>query len=739
MRNDPLRGLIEAITNADDSYGDEEGPILIRLPKPEADGWAFMIADRAHGIAHEEMERKLLKWGEATSGHERGESKRGNRGRGAKDLAAFGKVRWDSIHEGHYSWLYLGSDGRGRQSEKPVNATNELRKQLGTQHDGTVVTVTCRRTQVTRPQKDRLKQRLERCVPLRDIMLNEHRVVRLQYAEDPPVRLTYVPPAGAKELERVQVPIEGYPGLASVCIQEVSAPFSEDPTDLCRESGLLIKSGRAVHEATLFSFESNPYAGFFLGEVRWDTIDDLSRQYDSRDELGEPHPPENDRPVIPVDRDGLDRRHPAYRALRRAAEGVLRKHFARKAEEARGSANESVETRRRLSDLARVVARFRSDKNEEFELEDPLRYTATGTLDPQVPDLAVIPPVKVMEQATQHTFTIQVRQDSAAEPEAKAHLAVISDPDALIQLSSEEVELVSSQRHQGVLRGTFRVDAGNVNGQAHGEVTVEGLRPVTLDITVVEPAIVLPPEPPLTFMFEKPQYVVPSGRKRTILVLAPTVAVAKHGSTMLLTNSNPQGLLIRHMRLELAPSRDGDWYQVPIEVEGRQHGAKATLAAHLGSSPLKDRTNITIGRAQSGPPIPQIKIDSLPGYQRGSWDVDDDGQITITINATHAAVQRYFGAAPDFVNQEGTEARLIMAEVVADLVVRDLILRRYRAREIEVTSMFAERARMLSELLPSCHSSLLSDGELNRVTSGATETQRKPQSSLQSTKEAESR
>ena len=182
MGNDILLGLIELITNSDDQYGDQRGGILIEFPKPEANDtkWQVRVSDRATGIPFEDVEEKLLKFGGRTSGYERGEEKRGNRGRGAKDLSAFGHVRWDIIKDGKYFWLWLDRSGDGEMSERPVPAES-YREELGIPRDGVVATITSDRSRCRRPHRERIKQRLEYAVQMRGIMSNPKRAVKLTY------------------------------------------------------------------------------------------------------------------------------------------------------------------------------------------------------------------------------------------------------------------------------------------------------------------------------------------------------------------------------------------------------------------------------------------------------------------------------------------------------------------------------------------------------------------------------
>jgi hypothetical protein len=231
---------------------------------------------------------------------------------------------------------------------------------------------------------------------------------------------------------------------------------------------------------------------------------------------------------------------------------------------------------------------------------------------------------------------------------------------------------------------------------------------------VVEPEEPLPPLAPLTFEFERSSYRVPAGKRKRVLLLAPTAAVERHGTEVTLDNSNPHGVLIRQKHVTLAPSPDGDWYQEVIEIEGRQHGATATVTAQCGSGPLRAETTITVRADQSGPPAPEIKLAALNSFVPGTFETDEEtGKVTITVNATHPAARRYFGPHPDFPLQESIEARMMVAEVAADLTVLDVLRRHLRQQPLPVEQMYRRRFQMLKDLLPLCHASQLADAELS--------------------------
>ncbi|MBJ7604466.1 MAG: hypothetical protein JF888_14995 [Candidatus Dormibacteraeota bacterium] len=723
MGNDTLLGLIELITNSDDKYGNQRGAILVRFPKRESDEtWQVQVSDKAGGIEFGVLKDTLLSQGGRTSGHEKGEVKRGNRGRGAKDLCHFGAVRWDIFKDGKYFWLQLDRSGEGRKSKRPERAdlpASEIGFPLG--KSGVVATITCEGNRIRRPQRDRIKQRLEQSVQLRDIMSSSIRSVKLEYGGEETINLRYLEPKGAVWHPHVDVEVKGYAGLARVDVGEVATPFQDDPKDPCRQSGLLIKSGRAIHEATLYRYENSPYAGYFFGSVRWDSIDDLSREFDDREEAHLPADSANNTQIIRPDRKGLNDQHPAAKALKLAVEEILRPHIERKANELGSGGRESRETRARLAGLARVVARFQAAKAEELELDAGPTSSRGVDLTPDVPILEVVPPRKRLEIGTAQTFSVRLRGDAlVGQPgECQVLLSVASEPEGCIELASTSVALTPDQRLKSRYTGTFRAFAPSLEGSSVIEVTVPGgLASTLVDIDVVEPDIPIPPPAPLTFQFERTQYRVAAGKRKSLLLLAPKAAIDRHGRFVVVTSSDMQGVLVRQRDLELGPSLDGDWYQALVEVEARQHGAKATLSAVCGTGPLRAETTVEVRRDETGPLPPTIRIASVPGYVRGTFETDDAGAVTITVNATHQGVKRYFGAPPDFPGQESIPARLLMAEIVADLTVLDTLRRLLKQQALTVEQTYRRRFQLLSELLPLCHASQLSEDDLGSPSAG---------------------
>jgi len=104
---DVVRALVEMITNASDSYSRLErrgahvdGVIEVAAERLRSGEYnRVAVRDHAEGMRRQDLDERILQVGARTS--ERGD--RGVQGRGAKDIAFFGKARYESIKDGHYA------------------------------------------------------------------------------------------------------------------------------------------------------------------------------------------------------------------------------------------------------------------------------------------------------------------------------------------------------------------------------------------------------------------------------------------------------------------------------------------------------------------------------------------------------------------------------------------------------------------------------------------------------------
>ena len=176
---DVFDAVVELVTNADDRYQrlGIDGVIEIEVQRQRLSRNSILhVRDFADGMTDSDMGSKLARRGGRVSGLEAGEKVRGTSSRGAKDVAALGRVTFDSIaQDGRYHRCQIeGADFTPFESQ-PV--TSRIRKELGLpKGTGTLVTIEVESRHKI-PRHDNLVRKIERLVPLREIFRDTRREV----------------------------------------------------------------------------------------------------------------------------------------------------------------------------------------------------------------------------------------------------------------------------------------------------------------------------------------------------------------------------------------------------------------------------------------------------------------------------------------------------------------------------------------------------------------------------------
>lgn len=389
MRGKVERALVELITNSDDSYRalEDEGKKISRKIRIEikrrkkGQPSIVIVRDRASGMKRKEMYDKLGTLGRRTSGHEIGKARRGLHGRGARDVAAFGSVHFESIKNGEYNHLIISYPSLKCRFSEPHSkkANKEIREKLGIPRDnGTVVTIEVK-SRFPVPLHETLVKDFSRYYSLRDIFANPSREVTIidLNKENGGDKLIYKYPEGEVIFDK-DIAIPNYPeAKAHFVIREYPTSFKQD----YRESreGILVKSKSAIHDCTYFGLESENFAWRFSGELCCEFIDKLVREYDDCEEANPDNPkyPENN-PIrlLHPSRDGLIPDHPFAQALYKKFKEILQDKIneLKAAEEPpkRDVTNEGLD--KKLDSLSKEVSKV--FKNKLKEIEEEIRNTS---------------------------------------------------------------------------------------------------------------------------------------------------------------------------------------------------------------------------------------------------------------------------------------------------------------------------------------------------------------------------
>lgn len=353
IKKDPVRALVELITNSDDSYRRLEekgekvsGKIIIKVKRQRGHG-VFRVVDEAEGFDEKLMDRSVGVYGEATSGFVDGRGVRGFFGRGLKEAIlgmGYGEVR--SIKNGRYYECSLNIEKYERQKSR--KATQFYRDRLGTNKNGTEVTLITTRRGIRVPKFETLKRCLEMHYCLRDIMFsNKRKMLLVEEDRKGNIKskesLSYKFPVGTrlhKEVIRLDSPYEE--AEIYLEISRATEPLSGREEGYLRENGLLIGSRNAIHEISLFRFDENEYALRLYGRCVCEFLDTLIRK---------------DETVISDNRDGLDWTHAFNKTLRSRVEKVIEKFVQdeRQKAEAKRQLVESEKTRKRFKSTLKKI------------------------------------------------------------------------------------------------------------------------------------------------------------------------------------------------------------------------------------------------------------------------------------------------------------------------------------------------------------------------------------------------
>lgn len=356
--NDLLKGLLELITNSDESYARLEsrglpasGRIEIEVGRhPRKKQTIIRIIDWAEGMDDSQLERCVGSYGEDTSG----QIGRGIFGMGLKDtINAFGEGVITTFKDGRkYECTLTGFEDLVIKSYQGVS--NSDRKEFRNTKGGTVVEILVKNPKVKILFIDTLRQKLQTHVCLRGIMTDSARKVALRDLHGGSVdELSYQLPDGETLLDAVELELPSYPSVKPrLTVKRASGSDLLSQEGSYRTGGILITSKRTYHEATLFGFDNDPHAARLFGHLRCDEIYDLQAAGD---------------PIVDKNRNGLKKDHPLTRELFEIAckqiEIIVTKEKER--EKQKKAALEKEETLRRFKDAARNLNQI---ANKELQI-----------------------------------------------------------------------------------------------------------------------------------------------------------------------------------------------------------------------------------------------------------------------------------------------------------------------------------------------------------------------------------
>ena len=192
-----------------------------------------------------------------------------------------------SIKNGIYSECLLDGDGIFENMEPKKAAPKDFKQLMISENENgylVLIEMKARENDLHIPLFDTLRETLQKHVSLRDIMTSPRRIVKLcDINLNREEILSYRYPVGTSIHKEMNVEIPGYPdGKIDVEIFKAEEELSQAEEGYTRDGGLVIRSGTAIHDSTLFRYDSDKYARKLYGTIRCEYIDKLIIQEEAR-------------------------------------------------------------------------------------------------------------------------------------------------------------------------------------------------------------------------------------------------------------------------------------------------------------------------------------------------------------------------------------------------------------------------------------------------------------------------
>ncbi len=709
---DVYDAIVELVTNADDRYQllRTKGRIEIELGRRGRGQTSILrVRDFADGMTRDQMDRKLGRVGGRVSGMESGHAVRGTNSRGAKDVAALGRVTFESIAREDGRLHRCSINDLDFELEDSRKTTRDARKRLAIHSgSGTVVTIEVK-PEHNIPVRKTLVRQVGSLVRLRDIIRQKNTSIVIRDPKKGKKHTVTLPlPAGKERVARTFT-VPGYPGKrAKITIFRTHKKF-ERGNDRFRLGGIFVKSRHAIHETTLFerALEFDANALWFHGHLKCPAIDDLWNEYDDREERNEAHPKDNPVPILdPSRKSGLTRDHPFVVALYSKALQFLRPlvEEERKREQRQRSRVESQKTRRRLDDLGKLVNQFWDDFSDENALDaarDP-RGRETGSRF-QIRGYTLSPPFAQIVKGHSRNCWLTVRQQVFPEITVGDRVKI----DCLTaDLKADKVyaPLMPHPSQQSVLRAVWSVQGVNVT-------VATGLRACVGPIVAESTIAVLASEADKyddvkSLQFERKRYRIRVNSRKRVKLFAPFTLIDSAG---------------RNFDLEF----DEYDYQIAGPRELISRPKLGIAVAELRVKPRHNKAAPAKLVARVGDEKAAAKILAVPPQGAGITirleDVDYDthryrwNKNVLEIAARHPSLARYLGDKSEhFPGQDERHFRVLLAEIVAEATCSRRLTQNIVANPVDYERStwqdYHHRfSAFMSEFLPRAHALMVPD------------------------------
>jgi len=667
----------ELVTNSDDSYK--------RMTQPLTSGTfgqitiianrrrrKMLVIDQAEGISKDEMQRKLVPYGEESGDRSAGWRTRSLFGKGLRDVLFTqkgGTVKSVKNNQSAVAEFYYGTERKSKQ-EKPMvdvkdyppRVDRDLRESWGIRENGTCVEFRLR-DDIRFPKREFLRQKLAGFYMLRMINSNPSRKVSLKYidsnGEEAFDEIRYLFPAGRlvdkrtleMDLGGKKFGIELEIFQAENDLTQGSAGYED------REGGLLVlDEDDNVLDLTLFRYDNDPSGSKLFGKLRINGAGEYIR------EKLNSNPPEA---ILSEDREGFVRGHGFYKKLAARIEEIL------------GPIVEEEEKKRRSQTggfAPETLARYEKAIDALNALYEQLVGKAdtgggfTGKT-PKLPDyLEFARPELTIKEKVLTPVALMINCDkfpSGTQAEITSdNQNIVVHPERFVveRQSVESPLLVKVLRINGSESGTV----GNVVARAMEH-------PATMRVSVTDKEIFYPQN---GMEFNPSNFNLHEESKRKLHLFVDAEKIPLGTDIEFKCNSEAFDLSVDSLNFEESMKVNNDIGCVELTVTAHKGiGQKAEVIALSGA--YSDKASVQIVKKEEPPPPEEggrfkpPRFEPIPKLRVQTW-LGGDGAILInTFDPLNAA---YFGPNP-IETVEGPKARLHCQIRLADLVLDECLNR----------------------------------------------------------------
>ena len=653
--SDPVRALIELITNSDDAYRGTHGRIDITIQKHNDDfPVSISVFDHARGMSEEDLYNKMTQLGGQNEAFQAGDEVRGNLGRGAKDCAAFGGILFESIRNDMFCSLLLKDDGNySLESSRSTTMQDRKNLRLDSTQSGLCATMLFAKPYVSKINSfSKLLEKLGNEAQLRDINVKQNVVLtdtRGRQTQQQSV-LPFSPDI-AKNLLTFSGKIDKYEGSDFLFVLDELATKSETSLSSTSIQGILLTGSKAIFENSLFGLESQPETKFLRGRITFPLIDNLLKEFDlnGATEL-------NDGRLIRRDRSGLDSSHSLMKELAKVVVPKLQEIIEDIRKNRGGDQSQGAELSKKFRLLGSV---YQSDIDEL--LEEEAENSGNDDTNSSGP-LTVIPGmIKVLKG---NSFTISLRiEDSLVD---KKITITKSGPVELIENPTEWRE----HKRLPALVSLVRFNAHDL-GEALLTFKV-GDHSVSVAVQVVNEIVDKIPDY-TKFDFVQSIYRCHPEGARWVTLVSPS----EHESAEV-TISSSSGVEV--IVLDLNPSSDGLGKSAKFRVAvGESKETILIKAISLAPSAEAECTiEVQVQSKNRGPEF-DFKIENSDGNGHRSSIRPGSPNIVVAFGANFSnksALGPYDEAEHCFSNEKSPEAMRMLAELYSFEIAKNLVIRK---------------------------------------------------------------